>query len=214
MSETGALMDAIYTSQRHIYDATRKFYLLGRDDLIADLAPPKNGRILEVGCGTARNLIATARRYPDVACFGLDISKAMLATAAKNVAKSRMTHRICLAEADATRFDPTDLFGIATFDRIFISYALSMIPPWREVLHHTATLLAPGGSLHVVDFGDQAELPAAFKKVLLGWLARFHVSPRADLADMVDIVSREQGLLPVVKSRFRGYAVSADLRRT
>ena len=26
---TGALMDGIYRHQRHIYDATRKFYLLG-----------------------------------------------------------------------------------------------------------------------------------------------------------------------------------------
>ena len=33
----GGLMDAIYRRQRHIYDATRKYYLLGRDRLIADL---------------------------------------------------------------------------------------------------------------------------------------------------------------------------------
>ena len=58
-------MDAIYRGQRHIYDLTRKYYLLGGDGLIHDLAPPAGGSILEVGCGTARNLIAAAREMDD-----------------------------------------------------------------------------------------------------------------------------------------------------
>ncbi len=33
-------MDAIYRYQRFIYDASRKYYLLGRDRLIEELAPP------------------------------------------------------------------------------------------------------------------------------------------------------------------------------
>ena len=32
------LMDGVYRHQRHIYDSTRKYYLLGRDRLIAGLA--------------------------------------------------------------------------------------------------------------------------------------------------------------------------------
>ena len=31
MSDAAALMDRMYRHQRHIYDLTRKFYLLGRD---------------------------------------------------------------------------------------------------------------------------------------------------------------------------------------
>ena len=58
------LMDGIYRHQRHIYDATRKFYLLGRDEMIEGLAVPSGGSVLEIGCGTGRNLIAAARRYP------------------------------------------------------------------------------------------------------------------------------------------------------
>jgi len=34
---SGALMDRIYRRQRHIYDASRKFYLRGRDGLLAGL---------------------------------------------------------------------------------------------------------------------------------------------------------------------------------
>ena len=33
-------MDRIYRHQRHIYDPTRKYYLLGRDRLIDGLAVP------------------------------------------------------------------------------------------------------------------------------------------------------------------------------
>ena len=56
------LMDRIYRHQRHIYDLTRKYYLLGRDELITALAPPGNGSVLEIGCGTGRNLLAVRLR--------------------------------------------------------------------------------------------------------------------------------------------------------
>ena len=34
MMGEAALMDRIYRRQRHVYDLTRKYYLLGRDELI------------------------------------------------------------------------------------------------------------------------------------------------------------------------------------
>ena len=82
MAAQAARMDAIYARQRHFYDLTRKYYLLGRDALIDGLAPPTSPTILEVGCGTARNLIATARSWPDARCYGIDISAEMLVTVA------------------------------------------------------------------------------------------------------------------------------------
>jgi hypothetical protein len=41
--------------------------------------------------------------------------------------------------------------------------------------------LAPGGRLHMVDFGQLERLPSPFRTLLFAWLRRFHVSPRADL---------------------------------
>src|SRR5204862_213321 len=114
-------MDAIYRSQRHIYDLTRKYYLLGRDALIDGIAPPPGGSVLEIGCGTGRNLIAAARRWPDARFYGIDISEAMLQTARAKVAKAGLSDRIVLAQGDATAFDAEALFGIATFDRFFPS---------------------------------------------------------------------------------------------
>ncbi len=81
-------MDAIYRRQRFIYDATRRYYLLGRDRLIGSLKPPLGGAVLEVGCGTGRNLIRAAKRYPDARFYGIDISEAMLKSARTSVARA------------------------------------------------------------------------------------------------------------------------------
>ena len=97
-------MDAIYRYQRYIYDATRKYYLLGRDRLIDELAPPPGGSVLEVACGTGRNLIKGARRYPDAHFFGFDISAAMLDTAQGSIARAGLNDRIRLSVGDASGF--------------------------------------------------------------------------------------------------------------
>ncbi|AZO76428.1 SAM-dependent methyltransferase [Bosea sp. Tri-49] len=202
-------MDRMYRFQRHIYDVTRKFYLLGRDGLIAGLKPPPGGAVLEIGCGTGRNLIKIARRYPHTLCYGLDVSEEMLRTAREQVAKAGLSERIVLAQADATHFDPQALFGRAGFERVVISYALSMIPPWREALAEAVRVVAPGGSLHIVDFGDQADLPDPFKAVLNRWLALFHVTPRKDLDAVVTELCAEAGVIGGTTRLFGGYSVQA-----
>ena len=74
-----------------------------------------------------------------------------------------------------------------------ISYALSMIPPWREALARALDVVAPGGALHVVDFGDCAGLPAPFKALLRRWLAAFDVTPRDDLGATLAALAAERG---------------------
>lgn len=214
--ERGAagLMDAMYRHQRHIYDASRKFYLLGRDRLIAGLEPPSGGTVLEIGCGTGRNLIRIARAYPGRACFGLDVSAEMLTTARQSVGRAGMSERIILKQADATAFDPQALFGQAGFDRIVISYALSMIPPWRGVVEEALRRLSPGGELHIVDFGDQRELPAPVRAVLNRWLALFHVTPRVDLAAVLDDMAYAAGASARTEALYGGYAALARLSRS
>ncbi|MCR5870305.1 MULTISPECIES: class I SAM-dependent methyltransferase [unclassified Sphingomonas] len=205
-------MDAVYAMQRHIYDATRKYYLLGRDRLIEQLAPPPGGTVLEVGCGTARNLIVASRRWPQAHFFGLDISEAMLATARVKVAKAGLADRITLAQGDATAFDPQALFGRDGFDRVFLSYTLSMIPDWVGAIEQGARALAPGGQLHLVDFGQQERLPHWWRTMLFGWLARFHVTPRRELPVALRHVSREQGREFGFETLLRGYAWAGTIR--
>ena len=95
-------MDRMYRHQRHIYDASRKFYLLGRDTLIHKLNPPPGGHVLEIGCGTGRNLAAAAHRYPLVRFYGGDISLEMLKTAGHSIVRAGLQDRVSFARADAT----------------------------------------------------------------------------------------------------------------
>lgn len=195
-------MDGIYRRQRHIYDATRKYFLLGRDHLIDGLRPAPGQSVLELGCGTGRNLIAAARRHPQARFYGIDVSAEMMKTARGTIAGAGLTARITLAEADATAVDPALLFGVARFDRVFFSYSLSMIPPWQAALAHGAALLAPGGQLSVVDFGDQAGLPGWFGRTLRQFLARYHVAPRHDLPAALAALPGTASPQPL----YRGYA--------
>ena len=100
-----SLMDATYRWQRHIYDATRKYFLFGRDRLIADLNLPQGGTVLELGCGTGRNAIETAQRFQGARVLAVDLSRASLAHAAR---KSRDLPTIEYAQADLLELGALD----------------------------------------------------------------------------------------------------------
>ncbi|CAH0354687.1 2-methoxy-6-polyprenyl-1,4-benzoquinol methylase, mitochondrial [Sphingobium sp. CECT 9361] len=206
-------MDAIYRYQRHIYDASRKYYLLGRDRLIQDLNAGPGTHVLEVGCGTGRNLIEAARMWPRARFYGFDISQAMLDTATASVARNGLAGQIALTQGDATDFEARKLWGRDGFDRIFLSYTLSMIPGWELALDEAARALAPDGSLHIVDFGQQERLPGMFRDILFGWLRRFDVSPRGDMLPVLEDVAARNRLTLDFAPLYRGYAWSAVLRR-
>jgi S-adenosylmethionine-diacylgycerolhomoserine-N-methlytransferase len=143
--------------------------------------------------------------------YGVDSSEAMLETARASVAKMGMSERVMLAQGDACAFDPQAIFGRATFDRVFISYALSMIPDWEAALAQAARCVAPGGRLEIVDFGQQEGWPALWKRALFGWLARFHVAPRGALPQAVATVAETIGAEVRSLTLYRGYAVRAAL---
>jgi len=204
-------MDGIYRTQRHIYDLTRKYYLLGRDRLIGSLDAGPGTQVLEVGCGTGRNLIAAARRWRGAQFTGLDISTAMLETARGSVARAGLSSRIDLHEADACCFTAVPAFVDQRFDRIFLSYTLSMIPGWELALEEAVGALAPGGRLHIVDFGQQERLPRWFRAMLFAWLRHFHVSPRAGLPHVLEDLAHRHGRTLRFQPLWRGYAWEAVL---
>ncbi len=207
------LMNRIYRHQKYIYNFTRKYYLLGRDRLIAEIGAWDGARVLEIGCGTGRNLILAARRYPGARFFGIDLSTEMLETAAAAISRAGLASRISVAQGDAARFDPGALFGTDQFDRIFISYSLSMIPPWQSVIDKAIAHLAPGGELRIVDFGGQEGLPAAFRRLLWRWLRAFHVTPRDDLEAVLRARAAAAGATTTFARPYRGYAQYAVVRR-
>jgi S-adenosylmethionine-diacylgycerolhomoserine-N-methlytransferase len=212
MTQSALLMDRMYAWQTGIYDFTRRPYLLGRDQLIESLAPPIGGRVLEIGCGTGRNLINAARRWPKASYFGFDVSAVMLNKARQEISKADLDGMIRVTQADAVTF-PTLIFGDAGFHRIYFSYTLSMIPEWVTALERAADALPPGGSLLVADFGDQRELPAIFRKLLRRWLSLFDVTPRNDLEAVMRELASRRGLSCDFHRLYGGYAFLAALSR-
>jgi S-adenosylmethionine-diacylgycerolhomoserine-N-methlytransferase len=146
-------------------------------------------RVLEVACGTGRNLAKIGKAWPGVQLYGLDISAEMLKSA-----RAALGTAATLGQGDACAFDAAAVLGAARFDRIVLSYSLSMIPDWEGALDHAAGLLAPGGALHVVDFGDLAGVPRPLAAGLRAWLARFHVAPRTALPAAAARIAAAHGL--------------------
>src|SRR5258708_7256792 len=205
-AEATRRMNRMYRRQRHIYDGTRRYYLLGRDQLIAGLRPAAGASVLEIGCGTGRNLVLAARLHPDAQFFGLDVSTEMLTSAISAISRHGLTDRIRVAHGDGTAFNPEPLFGIRSFDHVLISYSLSMIPDWHRVLHAAASHLKPGGRLHILDFGDQYRLPGIARVLLRRWLALFDVTPRDDLEGVLSDIAETTGADLKFERPFRGYA--------
>jgi len=98
-----------------------------------------------------------------------------------SVARAGLSDRIDVYQADATAFELRDLCGEAHVGRVFISYTLSMIAPWRQVLPQALQAVGPGGRLSILDFGQQEGWPRWFKSLLFAWLRQFSVHPRAQL---------------------------------
>lgn len=211
--ETNAFtqMDAMYRYQRHFYDATRRFYLLGRDRLIEKMMISDGDRIAEIGCGTGRNLAILAGRYPRSNFYGLDASGEMLATAAANLAAFS---NVTLTRELAEDLDHRKTFGLDDpLDAIFFSYSITMIPAWRESVLRALANLKGGGRLYIVDFYDQRELPRLFRFLLKAWLRKFHVQFWSELMPFLHRLDIDGRATLEIESVARRYAFIATLTK-
>ncbi|MEE9264757.1 MAG: class I SAM-dependent methyltransferase [Vicinamibacteria bacterium] len=88
-------VERYYRLHARFYDATRWAFLFGREELLRQVAhrlTPQ--RVLEVGCGTGRNLPRLTELYPEANLTGVDLSPDMLAKAERTL--SRWSERIRL----------------------------------------------------------------------------------------------------------------------
>jgi S-adenosylmethionine-diacylgycerolhomoserine-N-methlytransferase len=74
--DTSHPLGKYYRFHSRIYDATRWIFLFGRDRLIrttANFCQP--ARILEVGCGTGKNLVRLRQTFPGASLTGLGFER-------------------------------------------------------------------------------------------------------------------------------------------
>ncbi len=217
-ADQAVAMDRMYRLTRHVYDLTRAYYLLGRDRMLAKVVTTPGTSTLEVGCGTARNLIKLARRpEPGLLC-GLDASQEMLDTAAASIARAGVPaaghERIRLRQGLAEQLDARAMFGRdEPFDTIFFSYCLSMVPTWPGAIEAAMANLKTGGQLVIVDFWDQRELPPIFAAGLKRWLAMFHVHYRPEVHDALAALGTAGRADVTFESVAKRYAYIAALRK-
>jgi S-adenosylmethionine-diacylgycerolhomoserine-N-methlytransferase len=177
--EHRAFLNRYYGISRFFYDATRKYYLFGRDAALSQLAADRHWRrVVEIGPGTGRNLRRLHRARPDVELGGVEASDAMLAHARGKCPWARLVHGF------AEDVSLADVLG-APPDRILFSYCLSMVTDRARALAASRAQLADGGEVVVVDFGDLAGLPSGVASAFRSWLKTFHVNPlsASDLAE-------------------------------
>lgn len=207
-------MDKMYRQTRHVYDFTRKYYLFGRDRLLQDMELQPGDRVLEIGCGTARNLIKLARQRKDIRCYGLDASTEMLATAAGKVKFFVLEDRITLQHCLAEELSYGKTFELnAPFDAAFFSYSLSMIPTWSQAIDAALANIKRGAAFYVVDFWDQGKWPRWFRWLLKHWLDMFHVHYRPELLEYLrELDAKGVGTL-TIRSVAGRYAFLATFRK-
>lgn len=183
-------LDRYYGWSRHVYDATRRYYLLGRDRALELLLEEPWERLIEIGPGTGRNLRILHRARPSAQLGGVEASAEML----------RHGRRRCpFAKLEAGFAEHADLTAVLGEppDRILFSYSLSMIEAPERALDNAMRALAPGGSIVIVDFGALDRLPSPLRAPCERWLSSFHVRTGGVLAGLREAARYEIGPLGI-----------------
>ncbi len=167
-----AFLDGFYGWAAPIYDATRKYYLLGRDRALDLLLASSWSRLVEIGPGTGRNLVKLHAKRPFAELGGVEPSRAMMRRARNRCPWAK------LVEGFAEDVDLGQLMS-GPPDRIFYSYCLSMVSDPVLAIENARRQLAPGGKVVVVDFGDLGSIYEPARSALKRWLNAFHVEPLA-----------------------------------
>lgn len=148
--------------------------------LLAALPQGPLGRLLDIGTGTGRMLELLAPRAERAT--GIDLSREMLALARARLSEAGLG-RAALRQAEMTRLP----FAPASFDLITLSMVLHHADDPAEVLAEAARVLAPGGTLAIIDLaphGDDALVrrlahrwPGFPAPQIAAWLAAAGLAP-------------------------------------
>ena len=166
-----------------------------RRKAVQRLALKPGDRVLEVGCGTGRNLSLLRERVgPGGHVYGVDLSDGMLADA-QQLCERKQWDNVTLIRSDAAQYSVP-----SAVDGVLFSLSYAVMPHHREVLRHAWKQLRPGGTLVIMD----AKLPPGIRGQLLRpysvWIMRRtvlgnpYVRPWEELRELTDSFEMEEFL--------------------
>ena len=157
-----------YRFHSSIYDMTRWSFLFGRNEMIRELDLQPGQSVLEIGCGTGKNLQKIVELYPETELCGIDLSDHMLKKASS---KLRGYTNVELIHGKFGEY-PLN----RKFDLILCSYMLSMTgKALKSIMENICLHLDEKGEVAVVDF--QNTRVSWFES----WMRKNHVTMNGSL---------------------------------
>ena len=129
--------------------------LLGADgpklELIEQAGITPGMRVLDIGCGTGTVVVEIARRH-DAHVVGLDPDQRALARAQRKADRAGIYLKLDQGYSDELPYPD------AAFDRVLSSFMFHHLDAEvkAKTLREVRRVLAPGGELHLLDFGGSA----------------------------------------------------------
>lgn len=146
-----------------VYEQGAKIVMLGGNDDYAfhDLftstagpaRPPR--RIVDLGCGFGKSTRPFATAHPEAETIGIDLAAPVLRLAQAQASRRGLPIRFVQADAAATGL------AEASVDLVTATMLIHEIPPedLAHVLTEIARILAPGGSVRILDFHPTGDGP-------------------------------------------------------
>ncbi len=156
---TPALGNAHFTPLYDLAIAALTRENLWRSRLVAHINPTAEDRILDVGCGTGSLAIRLKKTAPDAEMLGIDPDPAVIVRAWKKSEKLGVTINWRIGF-----LTPALCEEIGQISKAVSCLVLHQTPleEKNSILSAIHTLLQPGGTLYIADYGLQRTLPMRF----------------------------------------------------
>ena len=115
--------------------------------LFQDIALSSDDYVLEIGCGSGKDLCSLVRKYGCKA-VGIDHSDFMVKFARHKVQQSGLSSEINIMKGDVTNLD----FSDEEFNVIFAQSVLATVPDKSKAATEIARVLKPGGHFGDIEF--------------------------------------------------------------